>query len=224
MRARSLLLLALAAALAPACRRLNPEWCATGTRCAAGEICDPATNTCLRREAGAPEARPKDTAREPLLDSPPPPDQRPPDRVPLDAPSSCSGGWICAGGAAHLCTEAAPIKRRNCPGQKCVSGHCEFPGSASGCKRDEDCKTGTLCTLLLDKGAPKLLCAEPVSGAALPVPCQSGLDCASGLCTSSGRCYHACDAGSDCPPTNTCKAVTVVVEGVSTLEKSCEPF
>jgi len=43
----AVLLLAL-----PGCHRLNPAWCEEHASCLAGEYCDPATNTCRRREAG----------------------------------------------------------------------------------------------------------------------------------------------------------------------------
>jgi len=48
------LLALLAAASLGGCDRLNPDWCEKGL-CAAGEYCDPTTNTCRSREAGAPD-------------------------------------------------------------------------------------------------------------------------------------------------------------------------
>jgi hypothetical protein len=213
--------------LAPGCRRLNPEWCASGARCAPGEVCDPATNTCLPRDAGAREARVAD-----LTDGPGAerradlPEDRgvEPDRTRDSTVESCasaSGGWVCSGGAAYECSETSPLKRRLCPLGECKSGHCQL-SSASGCKRNQDCPTGKLCTLFRDKADIKSLCAVPVIGLPAPAPCKNGLDCASGLCTSSGQCYYACDVGSDCPPSHTCKAISVLVEGITAPAKSCE--
>lgn len=52
---RALVVLALALLLGVAgvagCQRLNPRWCA-GNPCAAGEICVPESNTCVRPEGG----------------------------------------------------------------------------------------------------------------------------------------------------------------------------
>lgn len=214
--------------LAPGCRRLNPEWCTNGTRCAPGEVCDPANNTCRARDAGVREARAADLSDGPIAErrADLPGDRavvvdRKPDTT-TESCASASGGWVCAGGAAFLCSETSPLKRRLCPGGECQSGHCQL-GSASGCKRNQDCPTGKLCTLFRDKTEVKSLCASPVIGLPSPAPCKLGLDCASGLCTSSGQCYYACDVGSDCPPTYSCKAISVDVEGVIAPEKSCEP-
>jgi len=61
------------------CSRLNPDWCEKHASCAAGEYCDPVTNTCRPREMGADDLR---------LDLLPVdlPDQQP-DRLPDTAPT-----------------------------------------------------------------------------------------------------------------------------------------
>jgi hypothetical protein len=209
------------------CQRLNPDWCASGSRCAAGEVCDPGTNTCRRLEGGSPaEARLKDgPASEQLVDTTPLDRSRtegPRPDTKVELCGSATDGWVCAGGAAWQCTEASTILRRNCPLGHCANGHCELPGSASGCKRNADCKGSWICTALLESKLPKLVCAAPVLGLPSPAVCASGLECACGLCTSSGQCYYACDVVGDCPPPYLCKTVSVLVEGVSASLKSCE--
>ena len=226
MAARTTLLLALALSLPAGCRRLNPEWCASGTRCAPGEVCDPATNTCIRLEGGVkPEARLLDAPAEQRWDLPRA-DHKAQDRGRDTHVESCggaSGGWVCAGGAAYQCSETSPIKRRLCPQGRCDDGHCLLPLAPKTCKRNQDCVgPSMLCTVLLDGGQPKPFCAAAVIGLPAPATCTAGVDCASGLCTSSGQCYYACDAGADCPPSYTCQAITVDVEGVSASLKSCE--
>jgi hypothetical protein len=50
--ARAFLLIGCLLAL-PACTRLNPDWCESIASCSANEYCDPQSNTCRPREAGA---------------------------------------------------------------------------------------------------------------------------------------------------------------------------
>jgi hypothetical protein len=218
----------LAAALAAgACQRLNPDWCASAARCAAGQVCDPATNTCVALEAGARfEARLGDRAgSEPR---PPPDGALALDRGPHDrAPVSCAGandGWICVGGEAWHCGEAGAQRRRLCPLGQCANGHCQPSSSSSSCKSNKDCAGlgSWLCTLLLDQGkSTKQLCAAPVGGMVAAI-CTSGAVCATGLCTSAGQCYHACDENGDCPSGYQCNSAAVNVEGVVVSRKSCE--
>ena len=211
----------------PACQRLNPDWCSKAARCAVGEICDPTTNTCLRPEAGAADARPDLAPRDRGTERDQPGgDTALRDQGGVDRPQPCSGpthGWSCVEGVAWRCGDQGASEIRRCPLGSCTQGHCEVPSTPTPCTKDGDCPGQWVCTLLLEGGTtPKQICAGPVKGTLSPALCTTGLDCATGLCTSGGQCYYACTMQTDCQVGYDCRSTTVAVEGVTVAVQSCE--
>jgi hypothetical protein len=163
-------------------------------------------------------------------------------------PACNAGDRLClANTGSAACVDGHYVLDRKCPPDSvCAAGYCQAPPMSPATLVGQGCDLGggpqenncfsqvdTLsCQPFVSNGGPTdvtWICDKAV-GQGLPgSACTQGSDCRSGFCGSNGTCFRTCQTNADCPfQGNTpnrfnCSNVTIVVEGVTVMAKSCIP-
>ncbi len=105
---------------------------------------------------------------------------------------TCQSGLCLVLPSASYCSKEC-TQNSQCPGMKCISGYCIFPGEqevGEPCLAHFDCVSGTCVGIGNNQG----VCSQTCTG---PTQCPAGLSCANGYCYPGGDTAYGADCTDD---------------------------